>query len=78
VAIDIDLPAFWHKLNLQTGVCKSFYASYHLHCYREPPKADPADSGELPGLIFFCLVVFSDGQVYFTAGNSTTYPVGVK
>jgi hypothetical protein len=39
VAIVTDLPTFWQKLNLQTGVCKSFYASFHLHCYREPPKA---------------------------------------
>ena len=63
VAIVTDSPIFWQKLNLQTGVCKSFYASFHLHCYREPPKAGVADPGGKIDLIFFCLVVYRDGLV---------------
>ena len=56
VAIGFNLPICRQKLKLQTGVCKSFYAPFHLRCYREPPKAGVADTGGLDGLNFsFCL-----------------------
>ena len=51
VAIGLNLPICRQKLNLQTGVCKSFYAPFHLHCYREPPKAGVADSGGFDDII---------------------------
>jgi len=41
-----------------------FNAPYHLHCYREPPKAGLADSGGLVSLSFL-LVDLPDRLICF-------------
>ena len=56
------------SLTFMLAAANFFYAPYHLHCYREPPKAGLADSSGLVSLSFF-LVDLPDRLICFNYQN---------